>query len=504
MYQHAIFTLVAFRVSSASQDSCFWILAQDFGETVACPANYVATGACGSGNYAECDNAFVHKLRCCALNSGYSTNCGLKKAEFGQTVTCDYGQAVTGSCGSGGWADCAGYSAEAVCCDAPNISLDYGEQYLLQGDCGQTLSCDSGYVMTSLCGSGSQHDCKEHGGEYCWEATCTGYTERKPRTVIFEENWTNFDNWQHEVTFEIFNNEFQYYRNDRRNSFLDNGVLTINPTFTADEFGEDFLYSGTIDLSTECTRGQCSKTGTYDDILHPVQSARLISRHKFSFKYGRIEVKMQMPKGDWLWPAFWLMPEDEVYGGWPTSGEIDILETRGNAGLDCWGSEFGRKCLQSTIHYGPTPGGAGKSQDSFSWCGADLSDGFHDYAFEWTPTGMQTYIDGEKVLNVDSPFHGFFEKGHWSGYNPWEAGTDLAPFDQEFYMIINLAVGGDYFPDGCWNSGPIQKPWYMGQASQKRSFWWDGQDYRNENHRAVENWEDPGFLVDRIKIFSYE
>merc|ERR1712157_392319 len=91
--------------------------------------------------------------------------------------------------------------------------------------------------------------------------------------------------------------------------------------------------------------------------------------------------------------------------------------------------------------------------------GSDLADGFHKYAFEWTPTGVQTFVDGVKVLDVDAPFHGFFSKGHWQGYNPWESGTDLAPFDQEFYIIINLAVGGDYFPDGCWNKGGIQKPW---------------------------------------------
>jgi len=489
--------------------NCFWILAEQFGETVACPDNYAATGACGSGSKADCDG-FVHKLKCCAINGGSQTNCKLKKSTFGQTSTCDYNQGVAGSCGSGGWADCNGYSNEALCCDLPNISLNHYDNYLLQGDFGQTLACEEGYVMTSLCGSGGQKDCDYNGGSFCWEGTCTGY-ENVPynpenRKLIFHEKWDNFDSWLHEVTFEIFNNEFQYYRNDRRNSFVENGELTIIPTTTVSEYGDDFLYYGTLDLEG-CTRGQCSKTGDYNDIIHPIQSARLISRNKFSFRYGRIEVEMKMPQGDWLWPAFWLMPENSVYGGWPTSGEIDILETRGNAGLDCNGNEAGRRCAQSTIHYGPSS--SYKTFESFENClpdGTDLTDGFHNYAFEWTPTGMHTYIDGNQVLSVDAPFHGFFEKGGFQGDNPWENGSDLAPFDQEFYIIINLAVGGDYFPDGCWNSGGIQKPWNFGQDgnSMRRSYWWGGKDYRNEDHESLASWGDSRFVVKEIKVFDYQ
>ena len=79
----------------------------------------------------------------------------------------------------------------------------------------------------------------------------------EPQTeLVFHEKWENFDKWSHEVTFEVYNGEFEYYRNNRKNSFLENGVLTIKPSVTSDEYGEDILYgfndSG-IDLGDECT-----------------------------------------------------------------------------------------------------------------------------------------------------------------------------------------------------------------------------------------------------------
>lgn len=68
--------------------------------------------------------------------------------------------------------------------------------------------------------------------------------------------------------------------------------------------------------------------------MNPVRSARLTTKGKKSIKYGRVEVTAKMPQGDWLWPAIWMMPEDDVYGPWPMSGEIDIAESKGNSPLN--------------------------------------------------------------------------------------------------------------------------------------------------------------------------
>jgi beta-glucanase (GH16 family) len=84
-------------------------------------------------------------------------------------------------------------------------------------------------------------------------------------------------------------------------------------------------------------------------VIPPVRSARLTTQGKKSIHYGRIEVTAKLPKGDWLWPAIWMMPEESIYGPWPLSGEIDIMESRGNA--RGYGGH-GREQFMSTLHWG--------------------------------------------------------------------------------------------------------------------------------------------------------
>ena len=84
--------------------------------------------------------------------------------------------------------------------------------------------------------------------------------------------------------------------------------------------------------------------------MNPIQSARLRTAKSFSFRYGRLEVEAKMPKGDWLWPAVWLLPRYQKYGTWPQSGEIDLLESRGNENLfDGDGNNIGTKFIGSTV-----------------------------------------------------------------------------------------------------------------------------------------------------------
>lgn len=119
----------------------------------------------------------------------------------------------------------------------------------------------------------------------------------------------------------------------------------------------------TLDLSTGGD-GSCTAdpTGEYYDkeciivsnvtshaIIPPVRSARLTTAGTKTIQYGRVEVVAKIPKGDWLWPAIWMMPQDSVYGGWPLSGEIDIMESRGNARGYKRG---GREAFSSTLHWG--------------------------------------------------------------------------------------------------------------------------------------------------------
>jgi len=93
----------------------------------------------------------------------------------------------------------------------------------------------------------------------------------------------------------------------------------------------------------------CDRNAASGNYINPISSARLRSVYSFNFQYGRTEIRAQLPKGDWTWPAIWLLPTNENYGTWPASGEIDLMESRGNSncpGLD--NNSFG-----STLHWGP-------------------------------------------------------------------------------------------------------------------------------------------------------
>lgn len=125
--------------------------------------------------------------------------------------------------------------------------------------------------------------------------------------VIFEDNFAFLDQsiWRHEITLSGGGNwEFQWYLNDRFNSFATGGVLHIVPTFTADVFGEDFLRSGLVRIPlTECTDDRdwgCERQGGPDNIINPIRSAKITTINSFNFKFGILEIRAKLPGGDWV------------------------------------------------------------------------------------------------------------------------------------------------------------------------------------------------------------
>ena len=154
--------------------------------------------------------------------------------------------------------------------------------------------------------------------------------------------------------------------NSRNNSYVKNSILYLRPTLTSDRLGELELENGTMDLwgstpASQCTSPQfngCYKQATPENILPPVQSARLQSSAAFSFKYGRVEIRAKLPSGKWLWPAMWMMPLRDRYGIWPASGEIDIMESRGNGPsyettYQNSNLPLGNNRFSSCLHFGP-------------------------------------------------------------------------------------------------------------------------------------------------------
>jgi len=228
-----------------------------------------------------------------------------------------------------------------------------------------------------------------------------------------------------------------------------------------DYYGQETLEHGTAqmwggspaDLCTSNSFWGCERNAAASgNVINPVQSARLRSVNSFAFQYGRVEVRAKLPKGDWLWPAIWMLPKYNEYGNWPASGEIDIVESRGNDPSCAVG---GSDSFGSTFHFGPnwdqdvwdTTHGEYKHKES-------LGDDFHTYGLIWTEDRMATYFDSEDniILDVDMSTTSNWERGGFpdTENNPWKGETPNAPFNREFYFIFNVAVGGtnSYFPDG--------------------------------------------------------
>lgn len=193
------------------------------------------------------------------------------------------------------------------------------------------------------------------------------------------------------------NNEKQFYTDKNENAFVKNGKLVIRAQKekTTDQFG------------------------TYD-----YTSAKLTTKGKFSQTYGRYEMRAKLPLGKGLWPAFWMLPEQDRYGGWAASGEIDIMES--------WGSQPDK--VAGTIHYGETWPNNKYTGKDYHFEDGQRIDQWHTYAVEWEPGEIRWYVDG----NLYQTQNDWYAKGK----NEAEKFSYPAPFDQNFYLIMNLAVGG--------------------------------------------------------------
>lgn len=183
------------------------------------------------------------------------------------------------------------------------------------------------------------------------------------------------------------NNESQYYTASRlKNAVVKDGFLTI--TAFREDF-EGFKYT----------------------------SARLVTRGKGDWLYGRVEVKAKIPDGRGLWPAIWMLPTDWSYGGWPASGEIDIMESVG----------YDPYKIVGTVHTEAYNHSIGTQKGANTEVRSCYSD-FHIYAMEWEPAEIRIFVD-------DLLYFTFRNEG--AGYRVW-------PFDKRFHILLNVAVGGNW------------------------------------------------------------
>jgi beta-glucanase (GH16 family) len=146
-------------------------------------------------------------------------------------------------------------------------------------------------------------------------------------------------------------------------------------------------------------------------------STRLVTRGKAAWKYGKIVVKAKLPYGLGIWPAIWMLPVKNTYGGWPASGEIDIMENVGHLPNKVFASAH----TKSFNHMIGTQSTNGIKVNN-------ASTEFHEYAINWTAESIEYSIDNQV-------FHRFVNTH--AGFEAW-------PFDQEFYLILNVAIGGNW------------------------------------------------------------
>ncbi|XP_053381119.1 beta-1,3-glucan-binding protein-like [Mercenaria mercenaria] len=310
----------------------------------------------------------------------------------------------------------------------------------------------------------------------------TNPQERYDKNLIFSDqfdgNEIDASKWKHEISASGGGNwEFQIYSPEQVNSFIKDNVLYLRPTLTAEKFGEEFLYHGILDV--EEIWGECTNTkfyGGYRDskygMISPVMSAKLMLQEKFSFRYGRAEVEAKMPKGDWIRPSIQLLPRDNVYGEWPSSGQIVMAESRGNLNY----GRIGVENVTCTLHWGT------------QW---------NENRWEMT-TGQKLGVDDVPVMTSVTPIGGYFKKGFFDGDNIWCDGGKNAPFDREFSLQFSLAVGGtnDYFPDFVQNVG-YEKPWCNRDPRAAKKFY-----ESRDKWRDTWNGEDAALKIRSVKIWS--
>jgi uncharacterized protein YjdB len=199
------------------------------------------------------------------------------------------------------------------------------------------------------------------------------------------------------------NSELQEYADSDQNISVKDGNLVIKPIKTVNEGGVVSYTSG-----------------------------RINTQDKHNFTYGLFEVRAKVPVGQGFLPAFWMMAADEnLYGQWPRCGELDIMEIMGQKTDKLYG----------TIHYGNPHS---ESQGTYLLTGDNFADNYHTFSCEWEPGKIRWYLDG--ML--------YHEENDWYSATVGQGTlTYPAPFDQPFYMILNLAVGGSWVgnPDASTN-----------------------------------------------------
>lgn len=328
---------------------------------------------------------------------------------------------------------------------------------------------------------------------------------------VLEEDWSHGLNskvWLKEVQVNGFGNgEFEQTTPGDQNVYIENGHLIIKATPQDDALMQkdskiDLLKDGTCTstLPADCI-AYTNITSGNSSIVPPVLSGRINTSPGATIKYGRVEVTAKLPAGDWLWPAIWMMPLDSKYGPWPASGEIDIMESRGN---NYTYPQGGNNIMSSAIHWGPNPANDGwwRTNVKRQALHTTYSSGFNTFGIEWSQKYLFTYVNSRLLqvlyVNFDVPLwtRGNFPNQDSNGTrieNVWSGtGRPQTPFDQPFFLILNLAVGGT---NGWFEDNVNGKPWLDASPNARKDFW-------QAKDRWLPTWTQPQMEVSKVVMWQ--
>ncbi|TWU36079.1 glycoside hydrolase family 16 protein [Novipirellula artificiosorum] len=210
----------------------------------------------------------------------------------------------------------------------------------------------------------------------------------------FNGDLLDYSKWEIEVNaFGGGNHELQIYTDRSKNVRVENGSLIL-----------------------EAHRDHAGVSGTEREY----SSGRVRTKRRGDWKYGRVEVRAKLPRGAGIWPAIWMLPTEETYGGWAASGEIDIMEMRGQQ----------PETVLGTLHYGPAWPNNVHTGDSYTLPQGSFADDYHTFAVDWSKGKIEWRVDG----------HLYQTQTKWNS----SAAGFPAPFDQSFHLLLNLAVGGGF------------------------------------------------------------
>ncbi|CAM3602756.1 MULTISPECIES: family 16 glycosylhydrolase [Paenibacillus] len=239
-----------------------------------------------------------------------------------------------------------------------------------------------------------------------------------------EFNGTTLDNskWNYETGYYLNNDpntwgwgnsELQHYTNSAQNVFVQDGKLNIRALNEPKSFPQD------------------------PNRYAQFSSGKINTKDHFSLKYGRVDFRAKLPTGNGIWPALWMLPQDNVYGTWASSGEIDVMEARGRLpGVTSGAVHFG----------GQWPTNRHLSGEYHFPEGQTFANDYHVYSVVWEEDNIKWYVDGKFFFKVT--------RDQW--YSAAAPNNPNAPFDQPFYLIMNLAIGGTF--DGGRTPDPSDIP----------------------------------------------